>query len=46
MNRIAANNCNSPSKTLLTANNGVSNVTNDKNRDNKVVVYFKLFSPL
>ena len=46
MNNRPANICMSPSKILLTANNGVVNVTNDKNSDNNVVAYFKLFSPL
>lgn len=46
MNNRPANICMSPSKILLTANNGVVNVINDKNSDNNVVAYFKLFSPL
>lgn len=35
-----------PSKTLLTTNSGVASVINDKNSDNNVVAYFKMFSPL
>ena len=46
MNNRPANNCISSSKILLTANNGVVNVINDKNSDNNVVAYFKMFSPL
>ncbi|WP_436860261.1 hypothetical protein [Staphylococcus caeli] len=34
-----------PSKILLTASNGVANVIKDRNNDNKVVAYFKVFSP-
>lgn len=35
-----------PSKTFPIASKGVANVINDKNSDNMVVAYFKLFSPL
>lgn len=35
-----------PSNILLTDNKGVASVINDKNNDNNVVAYFKMFSPL
>ncbi|SCT23880.1 Uncharacterised protein [Staphylococcus caeli] len=34
-----------PSKILLTASSGVANVINDRNKDNNVVAYFKVFNP-
>lgn len=35
-----------PSKTLAIASKGVANVIKDKNSDNNVVAYFKVFNPL
>lgn len=35
-----------PSNTLPIASKGVASVINDKNSDNNVVAYFKVFSPL
>ena len=35
-----------PSKTSFTTNNGVASVINDKNSDNNVAAYCKMFIPL